>query len=251
MRKYIATRILLLFVFLIPVNAQDALQDMDLPVAPPTKFPAGDPRNDALPPVEPPPPEEPAYFSGEPIPSENRTIVYVVDISGSMGAAFGFTWIGVDGNVTTGSRLDRAKSEMKKSINSLPEDYRFNIYKYHCTTARWSQDLRTATPQNKASAFSYIDSMNAAGGTGTGECMTLVLGDKSVKSVILLTDGAPGCFSPPVGMTMTEYHRHMIRVSNTQEAKVNVFGIRVYSSTRTFCQDVSRENGGFYREISD
>ena len=58
--------------------------------------------------------------------SKTSSIVYVIDISGSMGWDMG-QYTAPDGSTKTGCRLDRAKAELTKSVMSLPNNFKFNI----------------------------------------------------------------------------------------------------------------------------
>src|SRR5947208_17100100 len=68
----------------------------------------------------PDPPENgddgPPHFYGQEVKSENGTIFYVIDISGSM-AYDRQEYLGPDGATHMGNRLDRAKAELVRSIS--------------------------------------------------------------------------------------------------------------------------------------
>jgi hypothetical protein len=222
--------------------------DMDLPVAPPSgKI---NPKPDLPePPPEPPEPEEdPPEFAGEPIPSSNSTLVYVIDVSCSMSIGVG-PYVDDEGNTTTGkNRLDRAKAEIRRSIRDLPKNFKFNIIDYDCTMMRWKRKKQLASVPNKLSAIGYVDAMRIRGGTGTGFAVALGLADKEVKSLILLTDGYPGCY----GGDAFNRHAQMIKAANTQNAIITVFGVgaAAYGPAGAFCKRIARENGGNFIGIN-
>lgn len=173
--------------------------------------------------------EPPPVFFGEEIESENDTLVYVLDISGSMGQE---------------DRLLRAKREAEKSIKGLSPNIRFNVVSYSCEIKRLWRELQHATDSAKAEACAYIGTLGASGGTGTGPAVALGLSDKEVQAVALLTDGAPNC-----GASGTEGHRTMIRSKNTEGATINVFGIDASGSYRAFCMNVAADSGGSYFDL--
>lgn len=189
----------------------------------------------------PPPPT----LYGEEISSENDTLYYVIDVSGSMGwADFKGPYVTLDGTVKDGTRLDRAKVELTRSIMSLPPSFRFNIVAYSCFTYMWQPGLQPADDWHKGAAITWVNTLQPLDNTGTGPATALALGDKDNQTVVLLTDGEPNC--PDVGV---ENHRKMISNQNTQHARVNVFGIRAYGQWRAFCQNVAADSGGSYIDV--
>lgn len=228
----------LLFFFYTPASAQD---NLDLPFNLPdreltsTELPP--------PPPEPTPKEDPPTFSGEPIPSENSTIFYVVDKSCSMGWDYR-TYVDEEGNTKSGNRMDRAKVELRKSISSLPKNFKFNLIGYGCSISRWSTQMREANTANKLSAVGWVNSLYPNDGTMTGPATATALQDKSNKSIVLLTDGAPNC-----GASSLTGHRSLIKSANTQGATVSVFGIGASGYLKQFCQDVANDNNGSYTDI--
>ena len=218
-----------------------AKDDLDLPFEEPSREMA----NTELPPPpeEPEPVEEPPTFSGEPIPSENSTIFYVVDKSCSMGWDYR-TYVDEEGNTKSGNRMDRAKVELRKSVNALPKNFKFNLLAYGCSLARWRTQMVEANVANKGSAIGWINSLYPNDGTMTGPATATALQDKDNKSVVLLTDGAPNC-----GASGTSGHRSLIKAANTQGAIVTVFGIGASGYLKQFCQDIANDNNGSYTDI--
>lgn len=219
---------LLALVLTYPATSQDP--GLDLPVSPETFI-------EPAPWIDPPedPRDEPApIFYGEEIESENSTIVYVIDISGSM---------------RRDDRIGRAKQETIRSIQGLSPAIRFNVVAFSCQVSNWRNGLYRADAGNKASACAWVNSLTASGGTATGPGVSYALADRQVMSVALLTDGAPGCGAYGPGETRTDSHRKMINSNNLQRAVVNVFGIDAYGDYRSFCQSVASDSGGSYFDV--
>jgi hypothetical protein len=219
--------------------------DIDLPLTEPAY--TGDP-------VKPPPADDPTgddprdepppTIYGEEIDSETSTIIYVIDISGSMDwdEQSYTTFEGRRGN---GTRMERAKAELMRSISALSRNFKFNCIAYDCGTYQWQRELKTADDGNKASALGWTRALQPQGATGTGPATALALGeDRTNKSVVLLTDGAPNC-----GANDMNGHRSMIRAANSQRANITVFGIAASGSYRSFCQQVASDSGGSYFDV--
>lgn len=202
------------------------------------------------PPPEPPPepegemdPEPPPELYGEPLESENDTIFYVIDQSGSMG------WdrqqyVNNEGQTTWGDRLDRAKSELRGSISALSENFRFNMIAYDCGRQMWRNGLQQATMPNKQAGIGWVMALRDMGATGTGPAMAQALRTPEIKLCVLLTDGDPNCGANGMGG-----HRNMIRNANTNNCTINCFGIAAYGQFRSFLQQVASDGHGSYFDV--
>jgi hypothetical protein len=156
---------------------QIAQPDLDLPVGPDNYRPGA-------PGVIPPesnedPRDEPApVFYGEEISAEDATIVYVIDISGSMKSE---------------ERMIKAKAEAKRSISALPESFRFNVYSFQCAIRQLWPEMKRADQAAKADALAFVESLKAFGATATGPGIAQALSDKETTTLVVLTDGIPSC----------------------------------------------------------
>ncbi len=183
----------------------------------------------------------------------NNSIVYVIDQSGSMSLSVA-SFTDENGNVVSnGTRMARAKSELKKSIASLPTTFTFNVFFYDECIRPWQGHNVPATDANKAAADKFIDSQGPMGFTNTGLAVASALQDKTNMEVVLLSDGEPNfldCAATYVGSFQD--HRDMIKEANTQHARVDCFGIGVAAdpNARQFMQQVAADNNGTYIECN-
>ena len=183
----------------------------------------------------------------EHLPIQGHMIVYVIDVSGSMDWGYS-SYTGLDGNPASGSRLDRAKVELIRSISGLDDSFSFNIYSYDCGIYQWSQSLQQVTPATKASACGWVGGLQALGATGTGPaCVKALADNRENKTLVLLSDGAPNCIGNYYG-DIPE-HRAMIRAGNTQAAVILTFGIAAYGEFEQFLRDVATDSGGQYYPV--
>jgi len=227
-----------------------AHQGLDLPL-PPVRF--GDPRS---PYQEAPTPDEdtdtdedprdtpPPLFYGEEIDTETDSIVYVIDVSGSM---------------NLDNRLSRAQAELIRSVNGLPSSFVFEAIAYSSVVYRCFGKRVPATPANKAQLTAWIRNFNPHGFTATGPATAQALQDRENLSVVLLTDGLPNfgvpLMTPPNATQQAqsevqeEAHRRVIQEANAQRAIIDVFGIQARGRMRIFCQGVASDSGGSYFDV--
>jgi hypothetical protein len=202
---------------------------------------------------EPPPPpseDQPPKFYDEDIPNASESVIYVIDRSSSMSLPVQPFTNDAGAVVSDGSRLDYVKSELRRSISSLPENYTFNMIIYSECVNPWRPSRVVADAANKAAALAWVDAIEPWGWTNTGGATSTALDDHPNKCVLLLSDGAPN-FLDCAETCIADFdtHRRVIRASNLQGAVVHTFGIGLDTDTRQFMQNVAHDSGGTFREI--
>jgi hypothetical protein len=112
--------------------------------------------------------------------------VYVLDKSGSMGEGR---------NLSRGSRFERARAELVRSIDELAEDQRFCVFLFSHETrqmfdAEWLvPQLLPATPGNKRKLKAWLATIDPGGNTDPREALRLGLALEP-SAIFLLSDGA-------------------------------------------------------------
>ncbi len=223
-----------------------------LPVPPDFTRPRDLPPGTEPPPGDDPRDEPPPVFFGEEIDAQTDSVVYVIDNSGSMTLSVE-PFVDENGQIVpSGNRLDRAKTELRRSISTLPPSFSFNVIFYdECTMSCWASKQK-ATPENKQYAFAWIAQVQPDGWTNTGLAVAQALRDKGNTAVVLLSDGSPNFLDCSMNYVGTfEQHHDLIRNENSQGAVINAFGIGVQSDpdARSFMMAVAAQNRGSYVEI--
>ncbi|MFC1706381.1 hypothetical protein ACFL59_06090 [Planctomycetota bacterium] len=222
-----------------PGASADHGAEIDLPVGNPADgmaIPDEDPRDD-------PNEDDGPRLYDEDLPTETDSIIYVIDISGSMDWG-NSSYTGLDGNPTTGSKLERAKVELIKSVAQLTEEFEFNIIAYDCSMRRWSGTRQRATAANKSAARQWVQGLSAGGATGTGPAGALALQEKDNFTIAILSDGAPNC-----GASGIPGHLNMILSANSQGAKCHTFGIAATGQFEAFLRSIADQTGGNYYPV--
>jgi hypothetical protein len=194
-------------------------------------------------------PVPPALMCGKPLPSTSSAI-YVIDVSGSMGWDMEQYTL-PDGTIGSGCRLDRAKSELVKSIMTLPDGFLFNLISHDCSVYPWQPGLVAADNTQRTNAIAWVNSLQPLGATGTGPAVADALATTSNKLVILLTDGGANCGAGDESGddACLAAHRAMIVQQNTQGAEIDVYGVGATGTFETFCEGIASDNGGTYTFI--
>ncbi len=119
------------------------------------------------------PPWRQASFFG--LKAEGQVFIFVVDCSGSMDDE---------------SRLDRAKSELMRTIRAMQAPQRFKVIFYNDQPVPMPGELpRSADHPAKAQLARWLDLVQAGGGTDPRSALALALAMRP-DAVFLLSDGA-------------------------------------------------------------
>lgn len=176
----------------------------------------------------------------------SRHVVFVVDRSLSM------EW---------GGRFERAKIELSKTINSLPEDVQFSIIFYGARLKVWSSSLKPASSRNKKRAVHWVMEQETIPSTATFEALATAFEIDGVETIYLLSDGDPnvGRFTTPDAIC-----REIRAVNTFRRVRIYTIGFffgevppqyrtqaRSTDRTRDFMRRLAKENRGHFAEIDE
>ncbi len=109
-----------------------------------------------------------------------RDMVFIIDTSGSMG----------------GESISQAKSSLVNALSRLNAQDRFNIIEFNSDYTQLFPQLAYATASNTTQANTWINSLNAGGGTNMlpalNASFTQHQDSESLQQTIFITDGAVG-----------------------------------------------------------
>jgi len=136
------------------------------------------------------------------IPVEGTRVVFVIDVSGSMRDPFPRgTTAGGRGGKNVPTKMDVAKEELLRAVQSLPPEAHFEVVLFSQRVKRWRDKLMPANNSNKRALGRYLarvkpkTSTNLWGGVDKAlNIKSLVRGDRyesNVDELFLLSDGSP------------------------------------------------------------
>ena len=118
-------------------------------------------------------------FSGQPVRPIPKTVVFVVDRSGSM----------------SGKKIEQAKGALKFVLNNLREADLFNIIAYDSAVESFRPELQRYTEQTRNEALGFIEGIYAGGSTNIDGALQTALTQLQDASrptyIVFLTDGLP------------------------------------------------------------
>lgn len=139
-----------------------------------------------------------------------RTIVFCIDVSGSM----------------MGKKIEQARESLAFVISRLRDIDKFNIVTFKTTVSSYKDSLVSCDAATQQDATEYAASLHAGGGTNVGDALIrafdLLKEDESTnpKYIVFLSDGAP-----TVGEVNEMKLAKIARESNTQNARFFSFGV--------------------------
>jgi len=209
------------------------------------------------------------------IPVESKSIIFVLDRSGSMMEPSDWeepkdatpSGPGADIPRKGDRKIDVARWQLKKAIAQLPEGAEFNLIFYSHEVVVLSEKMLKMSPATKNQAFTWIDKMDPFGGTNTYDALEKALaytaggtsGEKlqkggGVDTICLATDGLPtaGQAAKP-----DEILAAIRALNKTRKVKIHTVGIFTVDKSGDvakqqkekeeglkFLKQLAEENGG-------
>ncbi|MBI4576464.1 MAG: hypothetical protein HY722_09405 [Planctomycetes bacterium] len=194
--------------------------------------------------------ERELHFFGHPLPEDRKAVCFVVDRSGSMSPA-AEPYPDLSGRITAGTKLDRARIEVKRSLRDLPDSYRFNVIFFDEGISKWRDRVRERTEANLADVHAFMDGFRPGGTTNTSRAVLEALRDPAGPTIILLSDGLPTAVDEEDDpIRIAALHRSRMLEANTAGAVIHAFGFDIDYRGRAFLERVAADHGGLFREVS-
>jgi len=129
---------------------------------------------------------------------ESKSVIFILDISGSMLERLRSRYVGKTGE----TRIDRAKSELVKAIESLEEGALFNVVAFNGGVLPWKEGLSAATGSTRSECVEWVNKLGALGGTNLFDSLEQAFQDQDVDTIMILSDGEPtaGQMTEPSGI---------------------------------------------------
>lgn len=139
-----------------------------------------------------------------------REVTLVLDRSGSM----------------NGHKIKQVREAARQVLAGLQPGETFNILAYNDTVDRFRTEPTTKTDASVDEAFTFLDRLQAQGGTNIHDALLEALRPKPVEEtlpiVLFLTDGLP-----TVGQTSETAIRNVAAKSNPHQRRIFTFGVGV------------------------
>ena len=204
----------------------------------------------------------------------SRSIVFVIDVSGSMEQEVSERERYADGDYPSFERIDIVKTELTKTIQGLESYVRFNVLAFATDVRAWKKKMVAANALNKSSASAFLARLEPIGGAskqGLAEAGLVASADLSsgktntyaalmaslqasddrraqyavgADTVFFLSDGRPstGQFVDPDDI------REAVRRAN-ELRRVVIHTIAIGEFQKGFMRQLANENGGVFVDL--
>ncbi len=151
-------------------------------------------------------------------------------------------------------RLTRAKRELSRVIEALPDGSRFNIIAYSTVVRSWKDQSVASSRQAKKQALDFVAALEAEGVTVTDRALETAFSDLKVDTIYLVTDGAPthvGGTGKQLPRDSNELMQSILRRVRSLNflRQVRVFTLGFRDAEERFLKRLARDNGGKYVRI--
>lgn len=168
---------------------------------------------------------------------ESERVIFIIDISGSMAENLR----GRYENEVGEPRIERAKSELIKAIQSMRPTGQFNIIAFSSGVSRWSdRSVGAEEAPAREAAVEWISGLGARGGTNLYGALSLAFNDSYVDTIVLLSDGEPS-----VGSLVDPGDIRRAIAQRNEGRRVVIHSIALGSPLRTL-EWLSLDSGGTY-----
>lgn len=206
---------------------------------------------------------QPGYFFGHDL-RQAKSIVYVLDLSGSMRGGSGSVVenVGTDvaakagGNLVGGffgrrtgravedniqklkQKVEKVKVHLIASLNGLPPGSVFNVILFSNGVQKLAPGMIEANPASVGLVSAFVSQLEASGSTSLGSAIAAGL-QTGAQQLMVLTDGLPTDTSPQQIM-------HMVAQANANRA-MSIWTVGVgHDQDLTFLRDLALANNGAY-----
>ena len=198
---------------------------------------------------------QPSFYG---ITIEASRILFVVDLSGSMGSPGRDPRYGLTGK----TKLDQVQREVIRTLGALRSHHEFDLVFFSSDVKRWRGELVRATPESVAAAVKFVEARTARGGTDLWGALeeALDLGEPGrptpnvgfdADAIVVLSDGWPtlGSIVEPeeIVRLVARSNRHAEVVIHT----VSVQGATPLRAapTLSFMERLAEATGGEFRQV--
>jgi hypothetical protein len=164
------------------------------------------------------------------IPLRTDSMVFIIDLSGSMTAKVGDK-----------TKLRAAQDQLVGVLEKLQPTQKFGLIGFGTEVGAWEPALVPASPKNVEQAVEWVERLAIRGATNIYDSLELALGFEGVESIFLLSDGGPSAGR----FVAMDQIRTAIRVQN-RDRRIRINTILIGGSAREqdFMRKLAGENDG-------
>lgn len=175
--------------------------------------------------------------------SAYQGLMFVVDISGSMG------W---RQRGQTQTPMVKLKSELKKTINELPDGATLSFSEFNSYERCYKGcKMITINTQTKNELLRHIDQMRAGGGTRPWNALNRAVENPEGRKLYFMTDGMPSGCSYYRGCSSSIYTPYVTKSQQTSQQRPEKIVINTINAgpRMTWLEDFAKRAGGTYKFV--
>lgn len=182
-------------------------------------------------------------------------VLFILDTSGSMEAPLGRAPDPRSSDKVE-SKMDRARTELTRTLGDLQQRVRFNIIVFNDTVDRFSEGFLAATPGAVKNANAFFESSKPSGGTNLFDALNRALsiedlgtldrfgGKIDCDTIFLLSDGVPS-----TGLVIVPEEIVRIITKANRRCRIRIHTIYLGAEPSPFMQTLADRNFGEYVHV--
>jgi hypothetical protein len=145
-------------------------------------------------------------------------------------------------------RIKRVQKELRRCIESLEPNVKFNIIAFSTGAAAWKEKLMPATAKNKIDSCAWVDKFSPMGCTSTDVALTKAFEDKEFDHLFLLSDGHP---FRQGDLPLEPIYAFVNNANKQRKVKIFTFGFITPDSyaNDAFLRKLSGDWGGTFTDV--
>ncbi|MGA0060857.1 MAG: VWA domain-containing protein, partial [Planctomycetota bacterium] len=164
------------------------------------------------------------------IPLRTDSMVFIIDLSGSMTAKVGDK-----------TKLRAAQDQLIAVLRKLQPTQKFGLIGFGTDVGAWEPALVPASPKNVDEAVAWVERLAIRGSTNIYDSLERALAFEGVESIFLLSDGGPSAGR----FVAMDQIRAAVRVQNRdQRVRINTILIGGSAREQDFMRKLAGENDG-------
>ncbi|MEY2981910.1 MAG: hypothetical protein RL562_2137 [Planctomycetota bacterium] len=164
------------------------------------------------------------------IPLRTDSMVFIIDLSGSMTAKVGEK-----------TKLRAAQDQLIAVLRKLQPTQKFGLIGFGTDVGAWEPALVPASPKNVDEAVAWVERLAIRGSTNIYDSLERALAFEGVESIFLLSDGGPSAGR----FVAMDQIRAAVRVQNRdQRVRINTILIGGSAREQDFMRKLAGENDG-------
>lgn len=167
----------------------------------------------------------------------SHRVIFIIDVSGSMAFDARAEYV----EQQPEPRIEIAKRELKKCIESLDEEALFNVVIFSSDVDSWlDKGMSASSEEGRDAALEYVERLGAFGATNLYDSVQAAFEDADVDTIFILSDGEPTAGAQTDPFIIRE---HVRKWNEHRDIRINCIAV---GGSLQILEWLAEDSGGSY-----